>query len=408
MASTLCRNCNKKLNNIFLDLGRCPPSNSLIKNEQDKKREKKFQLITYVCDKCWLVQTKDVVNKKIFFNNHYPYFSSTSSSWLDHAKEYVLKISKKLKLNKKKFVIELASNDGYLLQYFKKKGIPCMGIEPSKNTSSIAKKRGIKTLDKFFSYNLAKKIKNKADLIIGNNVYAHVPNLNDFTKGIKELLKQKGTVTLEFPHLLNLIKYSQFDTIYHEHFSYFSLLTVKNIFQKHQLKIFFVEKLDTHGGSLRIYGCHANDKRFESKSVKNVIKEEMNFGLNKINTFKTFNLNVLKIKKEIKKFILQARKDKKIIHAYGAAAKGSTVLNYLNMKNKDIHFVYDAAKSKINKMLPGCHIKILSPDEIKIRKPDYIIIFPWNIKKEIIKNFKFIKKWKGKFITFIPKTKVHH
>ena len=407
MASTLCRNCNKKLKNIFLDLGKCPPSNSLIKNEKEKKNEKKFQLLTYVCDKCWLVQTKDVVNKEIFFNNHYPYFSSTSSSWLQHAKNYVAKISKKLKLNKKNFVIELASNDGYLLQYFKMKKIPCLGIEPSKNTSKISKKRGIKTLDEFFTYDLAKKIKYKPDLIIGNNVYAHVPNLNDFTKGIKTLLKTNGTITLEFPHLLNLIKYSQFDTIYHEHFSYFSLFTVKNIFKKHKLKVFFVEKLNTHGGSLRIYGCHEDDARLESKIVKNIIKKEVKFGLNKINTFKKFNLNVLKIKKEIKKFILQAKKDKKIVHAYGAAAKGSTVLNYLNITERDIHFVYDAAKSKINKIMPGSHIKILSPEEIKIRKPDYIVIFPWNIKNEIIKNFKFIKKWQGKFVTFIPKTEVH-
>ena len=365
MASTLCRNCNKKLKNIFLDLGKCPPSNSLIKNEKEKKNEKKFQLLTYVCDKCWLVQTKDVVNKEIFFNNHYPYFSSTSSSWLQHAKNYVAKISKKLKLDKKNFVIELASNDGYLLQYFKMKKIPCLGIEPSKNTSKISKKRGIKTLDEFFTYDLAKKIKYKPDLIIGNNVYAHVPNLNDFTKGIKTLLKTNGTITLEFPHLLNLIKYSQFDTIYHEHFSYFSLFTVKNIFKKHKLKVFFVEKLNTHGGSLRIYGCHEDDARLESKIVKNIIKEEVKFGLNKINIFKKFNLNVLKIKKEIKKFILQAKKDKKIVHAYGAAAKGSTVLNYLNITERDIHFVYDAAKSKINKIMPGSHIKILSPEEIK-------------------------------------------
>ena len=407
MALTFCRNCNKKLKNIFLDLGKCPPSNSLIKNEKEKKSEKKFQLLTYVCNNCWLVQTKDVASKKIFFNNHYPYFSSTSSSWLKHAKNYVTKITKKLKLNKDSLVIELASNDGYLLQYFKIKKIPCIGIEPSKNTSRIAKKKGIKSLDKFFSYNLAKKIKDKADLIIGNNVYAHVPNLNDFTKGIKTLLKKEGTITLEFPHLLNLIKYSQFDTIYHEHFSYYSLLTVKNIFKKHKLKVFFVEKLNTHGGSLRVYGCHEDDKRAESEFVKIIIKEEIKFGLNKLKTYKQFNLKVLRIKKEITKFILKAKKDKKIVHAYGAAAKGSTVLNYVNITEKDIAFVYDAAESKINMMMPGSHIKILSPDEIKIRKPDYIVILPWNIKSEIIKSFKFIKNWNGKFVTFIPKIKVH-
>tara|TARA_B100000787_G_C16194793_1_gene299969 strand:- start:2103 stop:3329 length:1227 start_codon:yes stop_codon:yes gene_type:complete len=407
MTLTLCRNCNKTLKNIFLDLGKCPPSNSLIKNEEEKNNEKKFQLLTYVCDNCWLVQTKDVASKKIFFNNHYPYFSSTSSSWLQHAKKYVEKISNKLRLDKKSFVIELASNDGYLLQYFKKKKIPCLGIEPSKNTSKIAKRRGIKSIDKFFSYDLAKKIKIKPDLIIGNNVYAHVPNLNDFTKGIKALLKKDGTITLEFPHLLNLIKYSQFDTIYHEHFSYFSLLTVKNIFKKYKLKVFYVEKLNTHGGSLRVYGCHDDDVRREGKSVKNLIIEEVKFGLNKISTFKKFNLNVIRIKREIKKFILQAKKNKKVVHAYGAAAKGSTVLNYVNITKQDIHFVYDAAKSKINKMMPGSHIKILSPDEIKIKKPDYLVILPWNIKNEIVKDFKFIKKWKGKFVTFIPKVKVH-
>jgi SAM-dependent methyltransferase len=403
-----CRNCNNKLKDIFLDLGKCPPSNSLIRNKSEKKKEISFELITYICKKCWLVQTKDVVNKKIFFNNHYPYFSSTSSSWVQHAKKYVNKICKKLKMNKNKLVVEIASNDGYLLQFFKEKRIPCLGIEPSINTSRLAKKKGIESIDEFFSYSLAKKFKNKADLIIGNNVYAHVPNLNDFTKGMKTLLKENGTITLEFPHLLNLIKFSQFDTIYHEHFSYFSLLTVKNIFKKYKLKVFHVEKLNTHGGSLRVYGCHVNDVRSEKNSVKKIIEEEKQFGLNKINTLKKFELNVFKIKKQIEKFVLNAKEQRKTVHAYGAAAKGSTILNYLKMSNKDIHYVYDAAKSKINKMLPGSHIKILPPNEIKKRKPDYIIIFPWNIKKEIIKNFKFVKKWGGKFVTFIPKTKVQN
>jgi hypothetical protein len=402
-----CRHWNNKTV-LFLDLGSTALANSYLKLEDLQKKEKIYPLKVAICLRCKLVQTIDFVKPTNIFKSDYAYFSSVSQSYLDHAKNYTKKIIKSLNLNRKSFVIEIASNDGYLLKNFKKANINCLGIEPTNNTANAAIKNNIPTIKKFFSYKLSKKleINNKADLIIANNVYAHIPNINDFTKGIKNLLKDSGTVTIEFQHLLNIIKYCQFDTVYHEHFSYLSLMAVRNIFKKYELKIFKVEKIKTHGGSLRVYGCH-NSKKIQIKSsVNNILIEEKKFGINKIKTYKNFNKRVLNIKIKLLTFLEKLKKKQKIVDGYGAAAKGNTLLNFCNIKKNYIRCIYDAAKSKQNKYMPGSQIPIIHPKYIYKQIPDYLLILPWNIKKEIINNFKILRKNKMKFIIPIPKIKI--
>lgn len=402
-----CNICKNKINNIFLNLGKTPPSNSLIINKNEFSNEKKFNLIVYLCKKCWLVQTKQIVSKKIFFNNKYPYYSSVSESWLKHSKSFVNKIIRKLKLNKFSKVIEIASNDGYLLQYFKKKQIPCLGIEPSKNTAIIAEKKGIEVIKKFFSYELSKKISPKVDLVICNNVLAHVPNLINFVKGLENTINQEGIITIEFPHLKNLIKKIQFDTIYHEHYFYFSLIALEKIFTKCNLKIFNVDKILTHGGSLRVYLCKKNNQIKISKTVKETLEDEINFGLKRIKTYLLFKKKVQLLKKRSKYFIKKCIADNKVIDVYGAAAKGITFLNYLKVSKNQIRYAYDASKFKINKYLPLSHIPIHSPDKIIKYKPDYLLILPWNIQKEIKNKLNFVKSWNCKLVTLIPRIKIH-
>ncbi len=401
-----CNFCKTKINSIFLDLGKTPPANSLLSNKMDFTKEKKYELVVYVCKKCWLVQTKQIADKKVFFNNKYPYYSSISKTWLKHSELYVHKITKKLKLNKSSKVIEIASNDGYLLQYFKRKKIPCLGIEPTKNTAKICIKKGINVIQKFFSYKLSNKINIKADLVICNNVLAHVPNLTDFIRGLENTINKKGVVTIEFPHLKNLIKKVQFDTIYHEHYFYFSLISLKKIVTKLNLKVFDIEKINTHGGSLRVYLCKRENPKKISKRVEQIIREEKSFGLNNIKTYQVFKKKVYQLKKKSLDFIFKSKLKNKKIHAYGAAAKGITFLNYLQISRKDIRYIYDASKFKINKFLPSSHIPIYNPKKLRKNRPNYILILPWNIEKEIRSELKFVKSWKCKFLTFIPKIKV--
>ena len=401
-----CNFCKKKIRDIFLNLGKTPPANSLLSKESDFKNEKKFDLVVYVCQDCWLVQTKQVADKKIFFNNYYPYYSSISKSWLKHCEIFTIKSIKKFKLNKLSRVIEIASNDGYLLQYFKRKKIPCLGIEPTKNTAKICLKKGIRVIQKFFSYELSNKIKKKADLVICNNVLAHVPDLINFIKGLENLIKNSGIISIEFPHLKSLISKTQFDTIYHEHYFYFSLISLNKIFDKYNLKIFNVDKINTHGGSLRIYLCKKSNKKFISNKVARILQEEKNFGLNTIKTYLNFKNKVYSLKKKSLIFINKCNLNKKKIYAYGAAAKGITFLNYLQIKKRDIKYVYDASNFKINKFLPSSHIQILSPNEIVKSKPDYLLILPWNLIEEISSELKFVKTWKCKFVSLVPKLKV--
>ena len=400
-----CRHCGIFLKNVFLDLGKLPPSNAYLNKDNLHQSETCYPLKILVCEQCWLVQTEDYTNAEELFTSKYAYFSSTSSSWLIHAKNFVDKITQELNLNFKSYVIEIASNDGYLLKNFVAAKIPCLGIEPTASTAAAAEKIGIPVLRKFFCKNLANKLAldgNQADLIIGNNVYAHVPDINDFTMGLKEILKKNGTISLEFPHFMNLINYNQFDTIYHEHFSYLSLYSVCKIFEKAGLRIFNVEELNTHGGSLRVYGCHMDDVRKTRSAVDLLLKKERKSGLQKIETYKSFQLRVDIIKNDLIKFLSEQKiKGKKVV-AYGAAAKGNTLLNYCRIKEDLLPMIFDAAQIKQGCFMPGSHIPILSPEHIIEIKPDYVLILPWNIFDEIKMQNAILEKNGTKFLVAIP------
>lgn len=401
-----CRHCNSKLENEFIDLGNAPPSNNYVSKDNLELQEKSYPLRVMVCSNCWLVQTEDFSDADELFTDEYAYFSSTSISFLEHAKNYVSEITKFLKLNQNSFVVELASNDGYLLKNFVELGIPCLGIEPTKSTANVSRQKSIETIEEFFGIDCAKKLSQdkKADLIIGNNVYAHVPDINDFTAGIKELLSPDGTVTLEFPHLVELIQNNQFDTIYHEHYSYLSLFSASQIFNKAGLKIYKVDKLQTHGGSLRIYGCHKENNMLIDKSYNDLINKEIKLGISDINFYKNFNKIAEKIKDEFYQFLIDCKEKDLFVCAYGAAAKGNTLLNYCGIKDNLINFVCDAAEAKQNKFLPGSKIPIVHPDVLKNEKKiDFVIIFPWNIADEVIAKLDYLKANGTKFVMAIPK-----
>jgi hypothetical protein len=400
-----CRHCGATLIYTFLDLGYAPPSNAYLTQSDLKKVEKHYPLHIKVCDQCWLVQTEDYTGANELFSHDYAYFSSTSSGWLDHAKNYSEKIIKELDLTDKSMVYEIASNDGYLLKNFVAAGIPCMGIEPTESTATAAEQLGIPVLREFFSYELSGQIiktELQADLIIGNNVYAHVPDINDFTQGMKILLKPGGTITLEFPHLMRLVEKAQFDTVYHEHFSYLSLQTIITIFNKYGLRVWHVEEIDTHGGSLRIYGCHENDERINLNSVSTLINEEINKGLKKIQTYLNFQYRANKIKNDFIYFLLKQKQAGKKVAAYGAAAKGNTLLNYAGIKQDLIEFVCDAAKSKQGKYLPGSHLPIYDPEKVNWADIDFVIIFPWNLISEIKAQLKPHLEQHTLFVTAVP------
>ena len=403
-----CRHCGELLETTFIDLGFAPPSNAYLSKGDLDLPEINFPLKIYVCSNCWLVQTHDYAEVDELFSKDYAYFSSTSRSWLKHAKDYCEDISEFLNLNKSSFVIEVASNDGYLLKNFVAKGVPCLGIEPTKSTAEASEQIGVPTLQEFFGVNLAKKIAQEqgcADLIIGNNVYAHVPDINDFTLGLKIALKEGGVINLEFPHLMRLIDGVQFDTIYHEHFSYLSLTTVSKIFSSAGLKVFKVEELPTHGGSLRIYGCHVGDSRSVDPSVNEILQIEKNFGLSDIKSYIGFTEKVNKLKDDFLLFLIEQKRLGKVIAGYGAAAKGNTLMNYAGIKTDLIDFICDAAESKQNKFTPGSHIPIVSPGALLRAQPDWIIIFPWNIANEVILQLEEVKTWGGKFVIAVPEIK---
>lgn len=404
-----CRHCQKPLEHVFLDLGFAPPSNAYLTANDLRSPETRFPLKLHVCENCWLVQTEDYTCAAELFRHDYAYFSSTSSSWLEHAKRYVETIRQRLTLANDSFVIEIASNDGYLLKNFVDAGIPCLGIEPTACTATAAEALGIPVLQKFFSkqigYELASEGK-QADLILGNNVYAHVPDINDFTAGLKAALKPGGTITLEFPHLLQLIQDAQFDTVYHEHFSYLSLYTVQRIFREAGLRVWDVEQLSTHGGSLRVFGCHAHDPRTETPAVNALVAAEEHGGLRNIATFQRFQPRVEKIKHDLLAFLLEKKRTDKTVAAYGAAAKGNTLLNFSGVMPDLLPYVCDAAPSKQGKYLPGSHIPILEPNTLRERKPNFVIILPWNIAEEIMQQNSYICEWGGQFVVVIPSLKI--
>lgn len=403
-----CRHCNASMSHVFLDLGNAPPSNAYLIKGALRAPETFYPLKLFVCDHCWLVQTEDYSAADDLFSQDYAYFSSTSQSWLAHAATYCRSITQRLGLTKESFVIEVASNDGYLLTNFVAVGIPCLGIEPTKSTADAAEKIGVPVLRKFFGAGTAEELATagkRADLICGNNVYAHVPDINDFTHGLRIALKENGTVNLEFPHLMNLIEHNQFDTVYHEHFSYLSLTTVKRIFSAARLRIFDVEELPTHGGSLRIYGCHETDVRSTQASVTALLERERTFGLEGLQLYRGFQARADKVKNDFLAFLIEQKRAGKSIAAYGAAAKGNTLSNYAGIKHDLIDFVCDAAPSKQFKFMPGSHIPIFPPSELATRKPDWVVIFPWNIANEVQQQ-QDIASWGGKFLVAVPQLTV--
>jgi hypothetical protein len=404
-----CRHCGTPLHHTFLDLGFAPPSNAYLTEADLAKPEKYYPLKIQVCDQCWLVQTEDYAEADELFSPDYAYFSSTSSGWLAHAARYAETMIRDLSLDQNSMVIEAASNDGYLLKNFVAAGIPCLGIEPTDSTAEAAEQLGIPQLRQFFGEKLGQQLAaegRKADLIAGNNVYAHVPDINDFTLGLKAALKPSGTITLEFPHLMRLIEHTQFDTVYHEHFSYLSLFTVSRIFEKAGLRVWKVEELPTHGGSLRVFGCHATDSRSTEDSVAALLQEEQKRGLQQIDTYLSFQPRADKVKNDLLAFLLEQKRNGKKVAAYGAAAKGNTLLNYAGVKPDLLSFVCDAASAKQNKFMPGSHIPILSPTAIAEEKPDFVVILPWNIADEVMRQNEFVRQWGGKFVTAVPELKV--
>ncbi len=404
-----CRHCHTPLKHVFLDLGFAPPSNAYLTQVDLCAPEVYFPLKLYVCDACWLVQTEDYARADELFRNDYAYFSSTSSSWLDHAARYSAMIIERLSLDENSFVIEIASNDGYLLKNFVAADIPCLGIEPTAGTAAVASAQGIPVVQEFFGENLALQLATEgkqADLIIGNNVYAHVPDISNFTAGLKAVLKPGGTITLEFPHLLRLIERNQFDTVYHEHFSYLSLCAVDRVFQKSGLKIWDVEQLPTHGGSLRVHGCHIENPRCERPGVDKLLREEEERGLKNLVIYQIFQPRADKVKDDLLSFLLEQKRSGKTVAAYGAAAKGNTLLNYAGVKPDLLPYVCDAAPSKQGKFMPGSHIPILPLAALAERKPDLVLILPWNIADEIMRQLEYIKYWGCKFITAVPELSI--
>jgi 2-polyprenyl-3-methyl-5-hydroxy-6-metoxy-1,4-benzoquinol methylase len=405
-----CRHCGTALGMPFLDLGIAPPSNNYLNEADLHKPEKKFPLRIRVCENCWLVQTEDFQSSEDLFKEDYAYFSSTSTTWLMHAKEYCEKITNELKLDAKSLVIEVASNDGYLLKNFVSKGVPCLGIEPTKSTATESEKLGIPVIQNFLTEELADDIITKygqADLVLGNNVFAHVPNINDFSISLKKLLKPNGTITLEFPHLLNLLKYCQFDTVYHEHYSYLSAFTASKIFKSVGLRIYNIEKLNTHGGSLRIYGCHIGANIPKLTSVDTIIEEEVAFGINNSKTYSRLQEYALKLSHDLRNFLIEQKSLNKSVVAYGAAAKGITFINFSEISKDLIPAVYDAAKSKQGKYLPGSHIPILDTAGLYQSRPDWIVILPWNIAPEIIQSFSSLTKSGTRFVVAMPELKCY-
>jgi hypothetical protein len=387
-----------------------PLANSYLKTEQLQQMEPFYPLCTYVCELCHLVQLPEFESPEGIFSD-YAYFSSYSESWLRHAAAYSQLMIDRFGFNVSSQVIEIASNDGYLLQYFKEKGVPVLGIEPAENVAVVAREKGIHTISKFFGTKTAKEFASdgiKADLLLGNNVLAHVPDLNDFVKGMKIILKETGIITMEFPHLMRLMEENQFDTIYHEHFSYFSFIAVKQVFESHGLKIFDVEELTTHGGSLRIYARHKeDDAKAAGNRVKDLVSKEIEQGFDRLETYLSFGEKVKKTKRNVLDFLIQQKRKGKIIAGYGAPAKGNTLLNYCGIRTDFIDYTVDLSPHKQNLSLPGVHIPIYHPDKIRETKPDYLVILPWNLKDEIMNQMSCIREWGGQFVVFIPEVKVY-
>jgi len=406
----VCRFCKSPLQHTLVDLGMSPLCESYLAYEQLNQMEPFYPLHVYVCDKCFLVQLEEYVSPESIFSE-YAYFSSFADSWLQHAKNYTDLMVERFGINAGSYVVELASNDGYLLQYFEQKGIPVLGVEPAANVARVAIEKGVPTIVEFFGERLARKMAGEgkqADLLIGNNVLAQVPDINDFVKGMKILLKPAGIITMEFPHLVRLMEENQFDTIYHEHFSYFSFIAVAKIFDAHGLTILDVEELPTHGGSLRIYAKHTEDgTRLVNGRTKELLRREEVAGLTQMGTYSAFSEQVKETKRKLLEFLIRVKREGKTVCGYGAPGKGNTLLNYCGIRTDFLDYTVDRNPYKHGKFTPGTHIPIFPPDRIRETRPDYLFILPWNFREEIMKQMSYIRDWGGQFIVPIPEVRIY-
>ncbi len=409
-SSDCCRFCGAGLRQTFCDLGFSPLSNAYIRPERKNHRESFYPLHTKVCGNCFLVQLPECESPTEIFNDDYAYFSSYSQSWLQHCQDYAAYMVERFRLNNQSQIVEIASNDGYLLQYFKQRDIPVLGIEPAESVAVVSRQKGITTLTKFFGTQTARELAaagTRADLLLGNNVLAHVPDLNDFVGGLKVMLKPEGVITMEFPHLVRLMREIQFDTIYHEHFSYFSFRTVEQVFAHHGLTLFDVEELPTHGGSLRIFAQHTDSgKQPMHPHVAAMHQQEAEFGISNMETYTGFSEQVRETKRALLDFLIAAKRAGKTVVGYGAPAKGNTLMNYCGVRQDFIDYTVDRSEHKQGSYLPGTHIPIFAPEKITETKPDYVLILPWNIKQEIMQQMAFIREWGGKFVVPIPRVEV--
>jgi SAM-dependent methyltransferase len=401
-----CRHCRSELKLPLVDLGSAPPSNAYLTEEKLHAPEKWFPLRVLVCEKCWLVQTEDFTQADELFDADYSYFSGFSSSWLAHSERYVHDMTERFGLTETSHVVEVAANDGYLLQYVQAKSIPCTGIEPTARTAAAARAKGLEIVEEFFGVKLAETLVRQgrqADLTAANNVLAHVPDINDFVKGFSILLKPQGVATFEFPHLLNLVEQNQFDTIYHEHFSYLSMTAVQRIFEANGLAVFDVETLPTHGGSLRVFAQRSDtgEQRVATRVVE-LLECETQAGLTTIAGYAGFQERADQVKDDLLRFLLDAKKAGKTVAAYGAAAKGNTLINYAGIRPDLISFVVDRNPAKQGKFMPGSRIAIVAEDHLKEVQPDYIVILPWNLRNEIAQQLSYVREWGAEFITAVP------
>ncbi|OOG59662.1 class I SAM-dependent methyltransferase [Rhodanobacter sp. C03] len=400
-----CRFCATPLQDVFLDLGSAPPSNAFLAASSLNAPETWFPLKLFTCGTCRLVQVDEVQSHAALFAPDYVYYSSFSRSWLAHAERYVGEAVTKLGLDHSSLVMEIASNDGYLLQYVAARGIPCIGIEPTNGTANAARQKGIETLERFFGREFADEFvreRRTADLIVANNVLAHVPDINDFVAGMAGALAREGTITVEFPHLMELVAQRQFDTVYHEHFSYFSLHTVRNIFAAHGLCVWDVEQLPTHGGSLRIWATHEHSQRTETPAVAELLAKEADAGMRDAAYYRDFQIQADEVKNGCLTFLLEQRRAGRKIAGYGAAAKGNTLLNYAGVKPDLLPYVVDASPHKQGHWLPGSRIPVVDESRLREDRPDFVLILPWNLRDEITAQLSYIREWGGRFVTFVP------
>jgi 2-polyprenyl-3-methyl-5-hydroxy-6-metoxy-1,4-benzoquinol methylase len=408
-ATACCRFCGAGLRRTFVDLGMSPLCETYPSSAELSRGEVYYPLHVYVCEECFLVQLEEYESAEHIFSD-YPYFSSYSDSWLKHSENYCDKMIATFGLNRQSFVVEAASNDGYLLQYFVRRDVPVLGIEPARNVAKVAVEKGVPTLVEFFGAQLAQQLASEgrsADLVLGNNVLAQVPDLNDFAEGLRILLKPAGVLTLEFPHLLRLMERNEFDTIYHEHFSYFSMLTTVRILEAHGLKVFDVEELATHGGSLRVYACRTEDGMHAVQPrVSNLIAQEEKAGLGSVAGYESFARQVKETKMALVDFLLTAARQGKFVAGYGAPGKSATLLHYCGIGKDLVAYTVDRNPYKQGRFLPGTHIPIYHPDHIRETRPDYVVILPWNLKDEIVQQLQYIREWGGHFVVPIPRVEI--